>query len=179
MIQGSLPYRYARALVELAEEANAVDKIADELAFFEEVARQTPGMIRLLSDIVVMKTDRRRVLSEILERMAASELFRKYAKYLLEKERFGYFTGIVRAYQELRDERTNRIRARVTSVAPLDAAITERLEKILADKTGKQVAVDYEQDPSLIGGLVIQMGSRIYDGSVNGELVRFQAKMLK
>jgi F-type H+-transporting ATPase subunit delta len=179
MIKGSVSQRYARALIELAEQADQTDKILSELMQFQKLAREVPRLLPLLSEVTTIKSDRRRVLTEVLEQLEMSDLMSRYAKYLLDRERFAFFHDIVKAYQDLCDQLTELVRAKVISASSLEKSVTERIEKILCDKTGKKVAVEYKEDPSLIGGMMIQLGSRVYDGSVQGELARFQENILK
>ncbi len=179
MKQGSIANRYAQALLELAQQANATADTLKEMEALQAVLDQVPRLGTLLSDVIVVRSDRRRVLTDVLTQLSASELMTRFARYLLDKERFGLFADIVRAYRSLQDEAANLLRAKVVTATALTSDVSSRVEKLLADKTGKRVAVAYEEDPSLIGGIKIQLGSRVYDGTIQGELSRFQEKMLK
>ncbi len=179
MNEGALAHRYAKALLLLAQDAGKTDEALKELELLDEVFKQIPKLLPMLSDIIVPRSDRRRVLVDVLEQMSASDLMRRYTRYLLDRERFMLFRSIVRAFRDLQDKAAGLIRAKVVSAAPLEAAATERIEKILSDKTGKTVVANFSEDPELIGGMVIQLGSRVYDGSIAGELKRFQERILK
>lgn len=179
MTKGSVSRRYARALIELAEEKGQVDQILGELLKFQEFARTVDRLVPVLSDKVIAREKRQQVLTKTLKHLAPSELFIRYMNYLLERERFGYFHEIVQAYRTLCDQRTGLIRAKVTTAATLEKSLSDRIEMLLTKKTGKKVVVEYLEDPSLIGGVRVQLGSRVYDGSVQRELARFQENMLK
>lgn len=177
--QGSLPFRYARALISLAEEAQQVEVVAKDLENLQGACRQLPKLLTLLADVIVPRSERSQVLGELLAQVSASELVRRFCRFLLDKERFASFDGIVKAYARLCDERAGLLRAKVRSAVTLSSELAGRIEKLLVDKTGHKVAVEYEEDPNLIGGILLQIGSRIYDGSVRGELRRAQELMLK
>ncbi len=178
-MQGSLPYRYARALIALAEEADEVDSMAEELIQLQEVSAQADRLDHFLAEPVIPSASRKKTLDEVLKNLSASPLLKRFCSLLLERERFAWFEEIIAAYFDLRDDLQRIVRVQVTSAVPLEPELAEQLESILRDKTGKEVAVDYAEDASLIGGLVIQLGGRVYDGSVRGDLMRIQEKILK
>jgi F-type H+-transporting ATPase subunit delta len=77
------------------------------------------------------------------------------------------------------DERLGRVKATVTSAAPLDEAAQERLRRRLCDVAGKQVYLELRQDPAILGGVVTQIGSRVYDGSVKTQLARLRDELVR
>lgn len=178
-MRGSLPYRYAQALVSLAQEAGELNRIKNEFTQLQEISRQSEAFISYLAQVIVPRTDRRSLLSKVLQGMSASDLMTRFAHLLLARERFAYFNEIARAYTELCDELAGIVRAKVSSAVALSEAVSRRLEKILTEKTGKTVKVAYQEIPHLIGGVVIELAGRVYDGSVRGDLKRAQDKILK
>lgn len=178
-MKSSLPYRYARALVSLAQADSQLDAVGQELAQLDSIVRQIAGLPSFVSSIAVPRAERRRVLTEVLERLNASALVQRFAKLLLDKERISLLPEIAKAYGELRDDIVGLLRARVISAVALDAEQSRKLEELLKNKTGKDIAVHYEQDPALIGGVIIHLGSRMYDGSVRGELQKAREGMLQ
>ena len=86
--------------------------------------------------------------------------------------------GIARAYRDLADAHTGRVRARVTSAEPLTAAAADRVRRALEERTGKKVIVETAVDPSLIGGVVAQVGDLVLDGSVRTQLADLRSKLL-
>lgn len=179
MSQGSLAFRYARAWIELAEQAKCVTQVSEDLARIEAILLKEPKLVTLFSDTTVSKGERLQLLSQILGHVSASDLVARFMRFLIERERFASFSEMQRAYEKLCDERSGIVRASVTSVIPLGPDLAGQIEALLSKKTGKRVIVEYQQDPALIGGMVIQLGSRVYDGSVSGELRRAQELMLK
>jgi len=174
-----LPHRYATALVELATESNQLTETRQSLTQLCHVCEEDPQILDILSDIVVPRAKRRNALQAILDRMQATDLVRRYLLYLLERERLSLLPAIIRAFEGLCDERSKILRAEVTTAVPLNPLLAQEIETVLTTKIGRTVLVSHKQDPTLIGGLRIQVGSQVYDGSVEGELHRLQENMLK
>src|SRR4029450_8193316 len=84
---------------------------------------------------------------------------------LVDKNRFSIFPDIVREYEAIADELGRRVRAIVTTSAPLDATLQKQVEAALADTMKKQVLVEFKVDKDLIGGLVAQVGGKVFDAS--------------
>lgn len=178
-MQGSLPYRYARALVALAQERDQLEEMSVELIRLQGISRQIDRLDYYLAEIVIPRKTRRKTLDQVLDNLLASEMLRRFCHTLLERERFTWFEAIVSAYQDLCDEIAGLLRVKVISAIPLEKDLASKLEAILQDKTGMEVEIDYSEDASLIGGLIIHVGGRVYDGSVRGDLLRAQEKILK
>lgn len=179
MIAGSLSHRYARAFLSLAEKAGQIDAVREELDALESVTEATAKLIPFLADPVVPPEKRRQVLVQALDAIKVSELTRRFCLFLLEKNRIRALHDIVRAYDELCDERNKIIRAKVVSARPLAAEESAEFERILIEKTGKKVLVEFAEDPALIGGVKVHVGSLVYDGSIRGELERVEETMLQ
>ena len=179
MIAGSLSHRYARALLSLAEKAGQIDAVREELDVLESLAKQTSKLVPFLSNPVVASEKRRQVLVQALDSVKVSDLTRRFCLFLLEKNRIKVLHDIVSAFDELCDERNKIIRAKVVSARPLAQEEAAQFESLLIAKTGKKVLVEFDEDPELIGGVRVQLGSLVYDGSVQGELERVQETMLK
>ena len=86
--------------------------------------------------------------------------------------------GIARAHRTLVDEHAGRIRATVTSARPLDPMLETRLKTALEKQSGKTVILEKKEDPSIVGGLVTQLGDLVYDGSVRTQLQQMREQLL-
>jgi len=98
---------------------------------------------------------------------------------LIEKRRLGYFREIVTGYDQLADEVAGRTRARVLSAVPLPESSVRTIQARLESMTRKKVIVTVQSDPSLIGGVVTQIGDLIYDGSVRTQLASITETLMK
>ena len=101
-----------------------------------------------------------------------------FINILIDRNRLPLFDEIIAEYQRLLDQRLGTVRARVTSAQTLDATQHQELAARLAEVTGKQVIMEVAVDPSLIGGVVAQVGSTIYDGSVRQQLQAFKSRLV-
>ena len=97
---------------------------------------------------------------------------------LLDKGRIASLPDIARAHRGLVDEHAGRIRATVTSARPLDPVLETRLKTALEKQSGKTVILEKREDPSIVGGLITQLGDIIYDGSVRTQLLEMREQLL-
>lgn len=171
MADESLARRYARAMVALAQEANAVDQIEHQLGLFDAALDSNDGILRsVLSNPGITTEERRAVLDRVIAGQPMHAHTRNLLRLLADKNRFGAYHGIRKAYSELADELAGRVRATVTTARQPGPLFRYHAEKALSEATKKQVIVTYKTDSSLIGGVVAQVGDTIYDASVRARL---------
>jgi F-type H+-transporting ATPase subunit delta len=178
-MSASIPYRYARALLELARAEDQLTQVGEELTHLDAIVSDDHNLKGFLSNTVVPKEDRLKVLDQIFEKIAGTALVQRFARLLLAKERFGLMSEVLAAYQSLCDEERGLVKAYVSSAKFLDAGESQKIQTLLEKKTGKKVLLKLSQDTSLIGGVMIRIGSRVYDASVRGNLRRFKEGILK
>jgi F-type H+-transporting ATPase subunit delta len=166
MIPGALARRYARALLELASEKGLEDKVLQELGSFAEIYSGSEELKATLTSTMVPGEARLRILDEILRRIMASDLTKKFLRLLDAKGRMIGVEDIHRSYKRMVDDKLGRVDAEVITPAPLgmaeSATLKQRLEKI----TRRQVVLTQTVDKSMIGGIVTRVGHLVYDGSV-------------
>ena len=175
MADGSVARRYARALVDLGEESDAVDALAADLTTFAGVLDLNEGELRAaLANPGITIAERRAVLDAVLSRLGLHAYVGNFLRLLMDNGRFGELPSIRTSYQSMADDRANRVRATVTSARPLDEAGADRVRASLAKATGKQVTVTFAVDPDLIGGMIARVGDTVYDASVRARLASMQ-----
>lgn len=173
MTEGSVSRRYAKALLQIAQEVNSVDRYGNDLEKFWDVARLENGLLaNALANPVFTKPERKLVLERVLPGMNLDNTVCNFLRLLLDKNRMDGMEGIVREYRAFADIEANRVRATVTTSAPLDAAAREQVLRALEISTGKSVVLDARVDPTLLGGMVAQVGSRVFDASLRSRLER-------
>lgn len=178
MIAGSLARRYARALFDLGSATNTYDQIGREV---EDLAASYEGSRELaeaLTNPVFPMTKRRAVLEALLTRAAVSKATRNFALLILDRQRIPYLPAIARELRAMVDEKAGRIRAEVTSTAPLPAEATARIQAILERASGKKVILESRQDAALLGGVVTRLGDLVYDGSIRTQLELMRERFL-
>ncbi len=179
MIAGSLAKRYAGALVEVASAAGEqeLEAVREDLALFADVLREHRDLWRYLRDPAAQRPDKLRTVGELAATLGLRQLAATFLRMLQEHDRLTALDQIRRAYEALMDERLGRTKAVVTAAAPLDAEQEARLRAELGRVTGKQVYLEVRQDPGLLGGLIAQIGSRVYDGSLRTQLRRLRERL--
>ncbi len=180
MADGSLARRYARALILLGQENNALDVIGAGLGTIGGVLDLNGGELRgVLVNPGVPLAERHAVLSEVLRRLGLHAYVNNFLRLLLDKSRFAVLPEITAAFGEMADELAGRVRATVRTARALDAVTAAKVEGALAQATGRTVVVRYVVEPGLIGGMVAQVGDKVYDSSVRGRLEQLQLALTR
>ena len=179
MIPASVAKRYAKALVEVAAASNALDEVRQDLRALADLLRDHRDLRQFVSNPSVSRHDAGEVIKDVAAAMQVRPLTATFLQIVLEAGRLAGLETIRRAYELLADERVGRVKAVVTSAAPLAADAQEQLRRRLADVTGKDVYLELRQDPTLLGGVVTQIGSRVYDGSLRTQLARLREDMVR
>ncbi len=179
MIAGSVARRYARALVEVAAASNELEAVRQELSSFADLLGEHRELRQFLTNPSILRRDKAQILGEVVSRLALRPLTRSFLRILLEAGRMPALDSVLRAYEALVDERLGRVKAMVTAGGPLGVETQERLRQRLEQVTGKTVYLEVRQDPRILGGLVSQIGSLVYDGSLRGQLARLREEMVR
>lgn len=172
MATNALSRRYAQALLLVGLKHGKFEEYGRELATLSEAMR--PSLATLNSP--ALSADRRRgALDAIIQQAAPAAAVGNFLRILVERRRLGALPDIVESYRRLADEAAGKLHGRVTSAAPLDEATLGQLRAKLTKRLGKSVSLETAVDPDLIGGVKTQVGSLVIDGSLAGQLRRFEA----
>ncbi len=178
MNEGSIGRRYAKALLELAREESAVDRIGEDLARVQRACDVNNAQLGLvMSNPVFTQSERRAVLDAVLPTLALHAHAVNFMKLLLDKDRFSALNDIVREYGVLADLEANRVRATVTTSGALSKGMKDAVSASLAATTGKKVVLETKVDPALIGGMVARVGGTVYDASLRTRLEELQLSL--
>ncbi|MCO4744279.1 MAG: ATP synthase F1 subunit delta [Proteobacteria bacterium] len=160
--------RWAQAFLDLAAEEGKIDAMGAELAsawsLFEGDATNA------LSNPVFTQDERRKALDALIAKGKISGLTANLLRLMLEKGRFGLLGDVAAVYRENADERAGRVRVVVETAFPLTPQLEGEIRSSLEKVTGRSVVLEPLVDPSLIGGLVARVGSKVYDASVRTRL---------
>ena len=178
MIEGRLARRYTRAIFQLAREAGQEEKIGREIEQFH-AAFSGSELQGVLTSPAFPMDSRKRILIQVANGLQLSVLSIHFLSLLLERDRLVHLPGIVNCYRRLLNEAKRRVEAKVVSAAGLDAALVERLREQLKGISGKEVVLQQETDPSLLGGLLVDMEGRVYDGSVRTQLEKMKQRIAR
>ncbi len=185
MISGSLAKRYARALMQLAQTPAVRDRYLQNLVDFTAACKihdpNDPSgesdLIKVLAAGHHTLANRRAILNAVLGRIGADPNVRKFLELVLQRGRISGIEQIYLHYRDLADDAAGRIRATVKSAAALDPSAQNRIKSALEKATGKQVLLETEVDPELIGGLVAHVGSITLDRSVRTSLDKLRSSL--
>lgn len=179
MISSAIFARYGHALADVAFESGEDAAVRRDLDTYQEIFGQVPALLDSLDSPAVNRDAKDRVLTELLHRYPVAPMVRNFLRLLLDHHRIRYFAEIRAAYEKTVDERKGVIAARVTCAAPLQDAEHASLRASLARATGKQVNLNVETDPELLAGVIVQIGSTVYDGSIRTQLEEMRKRLVR
>ncbi len=170
MIDTTLAKRYAKALVEIAQERNALDKYAEDLEGLCRLVEASRDFRELLTNPVFTKEDRKNIAGQILQKMGADDMLKNFVYLLIDRKRIDQLAGVEKAFGEKVDAIRGITRGELISAEPLGPQDLSRVTETLAEIIGKQVIVTTKVDPTLIGGLVARVGDMVFDGTIRTQL---------
>jgi len=169
--------RYASALFELADEKQAHDTVAKDLRDLRQLIDGSEDLARFIKSPLYSRDEQVAALDAILQKAGTGDLARRFALTVAKNRRLYALTGMIDAYLAILAKRRGEVTAKVSVARPLAAAEAQRLEETLRRAIGSKVKIETRIDPSLLGGLVVQVGSRLVDASLRTKLNRLQHVM--
>jgi F-type H+-transporting ATPase subunit delta len=162
--------RYATALFELAREEKSVDAVKAELDRFEAMLNDSPDLLRLVRSPVFSAGAQSRALAAVLEKAEIGGIAANFLKVLTANRRLFAVADVIRAFRALVARFKGEATADVTVAEALSDKNLDALKTALKAVSGKDVALNVKIDPSIIGGLVVKLGSRMVDSSLRTKL---------
>lgn len=162
--------RYAGSLFELAAQTNAVAEVEKNLGRFEELLEGSADLDRLMKSPVFSAEDQLRAISAIADKARIGGLVGNFLRVVAKNRRLFAVPGMIRAFRRIAAEQRGEVAAEVTSAHALTQAQQTELKATLKSVAGKDVSIAVTVDPSLLGGLVVKMGSRQIDTSLKTKL---------
>ena len=162
--------RYATALFELALEARAVDSVLADLQKFDALLDESADLMRLARSPTFTSEVQSKALAAVLDKAQIGGLAAQFLQVVTLNRRLFAVREIVKAYGLLVARHKGEVTAQVTVAEPLSDAHLGEIRNTLNAVTGKDVKVDTKVDPSIIGGLVVKLGSRMVDSSLRAKL---------
>lgn len=167
----ALARRYARALLEVVVEKGAdPGALRDELGRADRLLLGSPELARVLLHPAVSAERKKKVLAALWEKARPSPLLARLADVLVDRDRLALLPGIAAAYAERWNERRGVMAAEAVSAAELTATQQDALVGALKRLSGQGVELAARVDPEVLGGLLVRMGGKTYDGTVRGRL---------
>ena len=170
--------RYASALFALAQEQSATDQVAADLARFSGLMAESADLTNLVRSPVFTAEEQVKALGAVLAKAGISGLTAKFLKLVATKRRLFAVPTMIADYGKLHDAARGVSRAEVTVAEALSDAHLNALKEALKEVSGgRSVDVKVKVDPSIIGGLVVKLGSRMVDGSLRTKLNSIRTRM--
>ena len=162
--------RYATALFELARDEKSVDAVKADLDKFAALLRESADLARLVRSPVFTADDQRKALAAVLAKAGISGVTANFINVLIANRRLFVVSDVIRAFNALVAKFKGEATADVTVAEALSDKNLDALKAALKSVTGKDVALNVKVDPSIIGGLVVKLGSRMVDSSLRTKL---------
>ena len=170
--------RYASALFSLAREGQATDQVAAALKTFDGMIAESADLARLVRSPVFSAAEQTKALTALLDKAGIAGIAANFIKLVAAKRRLFAIRDMIANYEKLYDSWRGVARAEVTSAAALSDAHVAALKEALKGVTGgKDVEISVKVEPSIIGGLVVKLGSRMVDGSLKTKLNAIRTRM--
>lgn len=170
--------RYASALFELADGSKSLDQVAQDLATFRKMVAESTDLSRLIASPVIPRALQGKALLAVLDAAEVSSLTRNFVGTVAANGRARDLPAMAAAFLAELAARRGETTATVTSAVPLSPAQLQQLSDALRSVLGSnKVSIDARVEPDILGGLVVKVGSRLFDSSVRSKLQRLQLAM--
>jgi F-type H+-transporting ATPase subunit delta len=169
--------RYATAIFELAQQERVVDAVERDFGTLKALIAGNADLARLVKAPVFTREDTKKGMDAVMRRIEAAPLTVRFVLLLASKRRLFALTDIIAAFHAMVAKMRGEVDAAVTSARPLSDPEVEELKRVLKAKLGRDARLEQKVDPSLLGGLVVKVGSRMIDSSLRTKLMGIRAAM--
>ncbi len=169
--------RYAKALLLIGKEDGNTETYREELAGISSLIEREKTLEQAINNPLYNAEGRKKVLGSVIDKLGLSAVMKSFLTLLFDKGRFIYLSSINEFYQKLADELKGISRASLVSATALSSETVDKIRATLSEKTGKDIILDIEQDPSLIGGIVTRIGDLVLDGSIKTQLLNMRESL--
>lgn len=176
-MNGVVSSRYAAALADIAAEQQSAERVKSDLNSFAGAFFTSADLRNVLESPAIDRELKRRIVAKISERMNLAHAVRNFVYLLVDHGRTELLHEINSAFEAELNARLGIAEVQVLSAGPLSAEEKERLVKAIEKKTGGKIQASFSEDPSLVGGAVVRVGSTVYDGSVREQLTRMREQL--
>jgi F-type H+-transporting ATPase subunit delta len=169
--------RYARALLDVAIKEADPQHVEAELTAVTDTFTGHADLWKVLTSPAVPSPKKRAIVEDLLSQLGAGPVVGKLTQLLADRDRLQLLPGMLEAYRSRLLDYQQVVRAKVTTAMPLADTEVSGLQESLARLTGRKVIMSVQTSPELMGGVVTQIGSTVYDGSVKRQLEKMKARL--
>ena len=171
--------RYSLALYELASEASVITKVEENSNSFLELISNSKDFRNLIKDPTLSQEVLKNVMNKISENFDLEILFKNFLNFLILKRRFFYIQQILISFNEICSEKKGELKAEIKSAKDLSQQEINKITEELSNTFRSKIKLNYNHDESLIGGLVVQVGSTMIDTSIKNKLQQIENRMIE
>jgi len=171
--------RYSLALYELASEASLLVQIEENSSAFLTLISNNEEFDNLIKDPTASQDVLINIINKVSENSKLEVLFKNFVSFLITKRRFFYVEQILRSFIEICSEKRGELKAEIKSAKQLTQDEINKITEELSNNFNSKIKLNYEHDQSLIGGLVVQVGSTMIDTSIKNKLQQIENRMVE
>ncbi len=174
---GLISDRYASALYDLAVEKNNIDTTINDLNLIKKMINENKNLRLLIKSPLVSSQDKLEIFEKILLKLNANELTYNFIKVIASNKRFAYLLLIISQFIKINSQKRGDIIADITSAEELSDTQKNEIQNKLKTKLGDKLSLNYKIDNSIIGGLIIKVGSKMIDSSLASKINKLKIAM--
>ena len=171
--------RYSLALYELAEESKNVQEIEEQSTALIKLINESLDFESIIKNPTNKKEDQINVINKISEHYSFNILLKNFLCFLVEKRRLFFLKNILKNFIDICSQKRGEVKAKLVASKQLNDDEINKIKNDLSKDFTNKVKLDYKYDPSLIGGLIIQVGSAMIDTSIKNKLKQLENKMIE
>jgi len=171
--------RYSLALFELSEENNLLSQVEGESSSLLKLINKSKDFYNLIKDPTISQEDLSKVVNKIAEDNKFNTLFKNFLNFLIQKRRFFFIERILKSFIEICSRKRGELKAELRSAKELSSDEIKKITDELAKNFSSKIKLNYKYDESLIGGLVVQVGSTMVDTSIKNKLQQIENRMIE
>jgi len=171
--------RYSLALYELAEESSLISEVEEHSLLIIKLISSSDDFNSLIRNPTNKKEDQLKIISKISEKFNLNNLLTKFLSFLILKRRFFYVEKILKNFIETCSKKRGELKGELRSAKQLTKEEINIIKEALINSFGSKIKLNYKNDESLIGGLIVKVGSTMVDTSIKSKLQQIQNKMIE
>ena len=171
--------RYSLALYELSEENKILSQIENQSLNILKLIDQNHDFSNLIKDPTISQEGLLNVINEISEKFKFENLLKNFLSFLIKKRRFFFIENILKSFIEICSKKRGELKAELKSAKELSREEITKITEELTKNFSSKIKLNYKHDKSLIGGLVVQVGSTMVDTSIKNKLQQIENRMIE
>jgi len=175
----SIKNSYSQALFELASENNLINDLEKQVFSILELISKSMDFKNLIKDPTNKIDDQLKIMNRISDQFKFNELLKKFLGFIIFKRRFFYIEKILKDFLTICSNARDEIQAELSAAKELNESEINNIKNELSNTFGLNIKLNHKYDPSLIGGLIIKVGSTMIDTSIKNKLQKIEKKMIE